>query len=59
MMATGIIPVFAVAAMHEQVHQRTSQQQQIRKNAEYVRSMLREQEEADDCQKPEQHDASQ
>jgi len=41
--------------MHKEVHERTSQQQQIRKNAEQVRPVFREQEEPYDREKHEQH----
>jgi len=43
--------------MHEEVHERASQQQQIGKNAEQVRPMFGEKEEANDRQKHHQHNA--
>jgi hypothetical protein len=50
--------LFAVTSMHEEVHERATQQQQIGKNAEQVRPVFREKEEANDRQKYDQHHAS-
>ena len=50
--------MFAVTAMHEEVHERAREQKQKRKNAEQVRPMFCQKEEADDGQKDDQHHGS-
>jgi len=49
--------MFAVTSMHEEVHERASQQKQIGKNAEQVGPMFGEKEEANDSEKHDQHHA--
>jgi hypothetical protein len=53
-----VLSLLPMAAMHEQVQQRTSQEQYVRKNAEQVCAMFGKQEEADDHEESQQHDAS-
>jgi len=54
-MSLAAAAVFAVTSMHEEVHEWAGQQKQIRKNAEQVRPVFREKEEADDREKYDQH----
>jgi hypothetical protein len=56
-MVSVTIAVLAMTAMHEEVHERASQQQQIRKDPQQVRTMFREKEEANDREKYDQHNA--
>jgi hypothetical protein len=48
----------AVPSMHKQVHQRTRQQQQIRKPPQHVSPVFGEHEEANDGQEEQEYDAS-
>jgi phage regulator Rha-like protein len=51
-------PVTAVPVMHEEMHQRASEQEQKRQHAQDVRRMLGHEVKAGDNQKAEQNDAA-
>lgn len=50
--------VFAVTAVHEEVHEWTRQEKQIRQDSKQVPPVFGEQEEGDDCQEDKKHDVS-
>lgn len=58
LMSLTAAAVFAMSAMHEEVHERARQQKQIRENAEQVRPVFREKEEPNNRQKDDEHEAS-
>jgi hypothetical protein len=57
LMSLTTAAMFAVTSMHEHVHERTREQQQIRKNSKQMSPLFREQEKGDDREKYDQHDA--
>jgi len=54
----SVMSLSAVPSMHKQVHQRTRQQQQIRKPPQHVSPVFGEHEEANDGQEEQEYDAS-
>jgi len=58
LMSLTAAAVFAMSAMHEEVHERARLQKQIRENAEQVRPVFREKEEPNDSEKHDQYNAS-
>lgn len=51
---TMVTPMPAMAAMHEQMHERTGQQEHPWQNGDHVRLVFREEEIAGDTEKAEQ-----